>query len=80
MVMTYNILSKLGKIQPDETLSALELFKDSGDVADYAKLAVSSLIKNEIISGDGAFIYPNKKMNNAEAMVLAKSLNVYRYR
>ncbi|MNC20385.1 Endo-1,4-beta-xylanase A precursor [compost metagenome] len=78
--MTYNILSKLGKIQPDETLSALELFKDSGDVADYAKLAVSSLIKNGMISGDGAFIYPNKKMNNAEAMVLAKSLNVYRYR
>lgn len=80
MVMTYNILSKLGKIQPDETLSSLELFNDSSDVADYAKLAVSSLIKNGVISGDGAFIYPNKKMNNAEAMVLAKSLNVYRYR
>jgi hypothetical protein len=80
MVLTFNILSKLGKIEPDTELTSLNTFKDKDNVKDYAKLAVSSLIKASIITGDGVNVYPLNNVTNAEGTVIAKSLNTYRFR
>lgn len=80
MVMTYNLLNKLGKIGPDTSLSSLSTYKDHAQVRDYAKLAVSSLIKAGIIKGDGVNVNPLNPVTHAEAVVIAKSLNEYRFR
>jgi len=80
MVLTYNVLHKLGKIEPDTSLSVLSGFKDKDKVKDYAKLAVSSLSKAGVIKGDGVNVNPLKNVTYAEAAVIAESLNKYRHR
>jgi hypothetical protein len=80
MVMTYNILEKLGKIEPDRDLTALKNFKDANQVSDYAKLAVSSLVKAGIIAGNNGYINPKSHVTHAEAVVIAERLNKYRFR
>lgn len=80
MVMTYNILFKLGKIEEDASLSAIQDYVDKDQVSDYAKVAVSSLIKSGLIKGDGVNINPLSNMTYAEALTLAEKMNVYRDR
>ena len=80
MVLTYNIMSKLGKIDPDTGLTALSAYKDKDKVKDYAKLAVSSMSKAGIIKGDGINVNPTSQVTNAEAVTIAKNINKYRFR
>lgn len=80
MVMTYNILDKLGKIEADTELTALSGYNDKDKVREYAKLAVSSLSKADIITGSGNNVNPTDSVTNAEAVVIAERLNKYRFR
>ena len=80
MVMTYNILLKLGKIEADENLTALKAYKDADQVSGYAKVAVSSLLKAGIITGANGYVNPKGHVSNAEAVLIAERLNKYRFR
>lgn len=80
MTVTYNILQKLGKLEPDSNMSSLNLYKDKGTVSEYAKIPVSSLIKNSIIEGDGTNVNPKKAISKAEVAVIMKNISKYKIR
>jgi len=74
MTMLYNIMMAMGQIQPDIALTALGRFSDFADIADYARLPISSLALAGIISGDGSRINPRGYVTRAEAAVFIKNL------
>ena len=74
MTMFYNILLALGQIQPDTNLTALGRFNDIGQIADYARLPISSLAMAGIITGDGISINPRRYMTRVEAAVFVRNL------
>ena len=80
MVMTFNILLKFGQIEADTSLAALQDYTDKDQISEYARVAVSSLIKSGIIKGDGKNVNPLNNITNAEAMTIAQKLNQFRDR
>ena len=80
MVILFNLLRYAGNIEPDNDLTALMSYTDKDAVADYAKLAVSSLSKAGIIQGDGIKVNPKSEVTYAEMMTIAMRINNYRIR
>ena len=74
MTMLYNILLASGQITPDTGLTALRRFNDVGQIADYARLPISSLARAGIITGDGININPRGYMTRVEAAMFVWNL------
>ena len=74
MTMLYNILLAMGQIAPDTELTALRRFNDAGQIAEYARLPISSLARAGIIAGDGLNINPAGYMTRVEAAMFVYSL------
>jgi len=76
MTMLYNILLATSQITPDYELTALGRFRDIGQIAEYARLPISSLARAGIITGDGVSINPRGYMTRVEAAMFV--WNLYR--
>ena len=76
MTMLYNILLAMGQIRPDTELTALRRFNDIGQIAEYARLPISSLARAGIIAGDGISLNPRGYMTRVEAAMFV--WNLYR--
>jgi len=76
MTMLYNILLALGQIQPDYELTALGRFNDLGEIAEYARLPISSLARAGIIAGAGVTINPRGYITRVEVAMFV--WNLYR--
>lgn len=69
-VLAYNLLKNQGVITADADVSVLDSFADAADVADYAKVAVATLLANGFINGDDANrINPLNNATRAESAV-----------
>ena len=69
-VLAYNLLKNQGVITTDADVSVLDSFADAADVADYAKVAVATLMENGFINGDDANrINPVNNATRAESAV-----------
>jgi len=76
MTMLYNIMFAQGLIEPDIHLTALGRFNDLAQIADYARLPISSLARVGIIAGDGISLNPGGYMTRVEAAMFV--FNLYR--
>ena len=76
MTMLYNIMFALGQIEPDIHLTALGRFNDLAQIADYARLPISSLARVGIIAGNGVNLNPQGYMTRVEAAMFV--FNLYR--
>ena len=76
MTMLYNILLASGQITPDTGLTALRRFNDVGQIADYARLPISSLARAGIIAGNGISINPRGYMTRVEAAMFVYNLGL----
>ncbi|NLG53708.1 MAG: S-layer homology domain-containing protein, partial [Clostridiales bacterium] len=70
MVIVARALEKLGVTLEDAPEDVLNEFVDAGEISDYAKSAVSLLIKNGLIKGNGNRINPKGRATRAEMAVL----------
>ena len=69
-VLAYNLLKNQGVITADADVSVLDSFADAADVADYAKVAVATLLANGFVNGDDANrINPLNNATRAESAV-----------
>lgn len=69
-VLAYNLLKNQGVITADADVSVLDSFADAADVADYAKVAVATLLSNGFVNGDDANrINPLNNATRAESAV-----------
>ncbi len=55
-------------------LSALEMFVDSGDISDYAKTAMASMVQAGIIKGADGLVNPKGNATRAEVAVMCARL------
>ena len=76
MTMLYNILLAMGQIQPDTGLTALRRFNDVGQIAEYARLPISSLARAGIIAGNGISLNPRGYMTRVEAAMFVWNLGL----
>lgn len=70
MVIIARTLEIMGRPLPTGSERDLSPFADAGNVSDYAKDAVSSLVKAGIVSGSGGYLYPKNMISRAEMSVL----------
>ena len=75
MLMLHRALTAQGYELSDPDHSVLAEFADAATIADYAKDAVSVLVKDGIIGGSNGKISPLAKANRAEiAVMLSRAL------
>ncbi|MGI5936586.1 MAG: S-layer homology domain-containing protein [Oscillospiraceae bacterium] len=70
MVIIARTLEIMGKPLPAGSDRDLSPFADAGSVSDYARGAVSALVKAGIVSGNGGYLYPKNMISRAEMAVL----------
>lgn len=69
-VLAYNLLKNQGIITQDADVSVLDRYADAADVADYAKVAVATLLENGFVNGDDTKrINPVNNATRAESAV-----------
>lgn len=69
-VLAYNLLKNQGIITQDADVSVLDSYADAADVADYAKVAVATLLENGFVNGDDTNrINPVNNATRAESAV-----------
>lgn len=69
-VLAYNLLKNQGIITQDADISVLDSYADAVDVADYAKVAVATLLENGFVNGDDTNrINPVNNATRAESAV-----------
>ncbi|MDP4108515.1 MAG: S-layer homology domain-containing protein [Bacillota bacterium] len=73
-VFIVRALSASGISVKDGSASDLDAYNDKGNVSDYAKTALSSLIKMEIIQGNGAILNPAGMVTRAEMAVMLERI------
>ena len=71
------VLPLLGKSCPDAPLSALDVFADKGNIADYAKAPTATLVAQGVVSGSGAGINPKGNLTRAEMAALLYKISTY---
>ena len=78
MVMIAEAMEVTGlktELKGGEAEKLLEAFKDSGEVSEWAKAAVASCLKEEILSGrGGSLIAPKENITRAEVAVIIQKL------
>ncbi|NLD50568.1 MAG: hypothetical protein GX660_25790, partial [Clostridiaceae bacterium] len=74
MTLTAKALKITGKIGSENTGSDIDIFKDSKIIASYAKGAVSVLVGEKIIKGNGEYINPYANATRAETAVIMHRL------
>lgn len=74
--LLYRALLTIDKLPEEAGNEASANYKDWADISDYAKDAVSALIKSQIISGDNNCLYPKEISSRSQmAQVLYKLLS-----
>jgi len=70
MVIITRTLEIMGRPLPSGSERDLSPFADAKSVSDYARGAVSALVKAGIVSGNGGYLYPKNNISRAEMAVL----------
>lgn len=73
LVIVYNVLVKLNKIQPIKDTNSINLIKDNDLISNYAKIPIATLVENGIVSNEVA-LYPKENITNGELAYIAYNL------
>lgn len=72
--LLYRFLPIAGKQCPDGSLTALDKFSDSAQIAAYAQTAAATLVEQGLVSGTGAGLTPQGTLTRAEMAVMLRQV------
>lgn len=68
--LAYRAFAEKGFLNESEDLTALDAFADAGEIAEYAKNAMASMVKAGIIKGADGLVNPKGNATRAEVAVM----------
>ena len=68
--LAYRAFAEKGFLNESEDLTALDAFADAGEIAEYAKSAMASMVKAGIIKGADGLVNPKGNATRAEVAVM----------
>ena len=74
ITLAYRAFLEKEYISETEELSALDVFSDNGDISDYAKTAMASMVNAGIIKGSDGKVNPKGNATRAEVAVMCARL------